>query len=363
MSPVPRFKRCGLSLVAALLVTALLPAGALAHGGGGGEPCAAPASGTPLAGGATTLTLDAGLASVLTANGVSVAPVDPASANEDGSIGFPITGGSLGDVVDITHSGGLTFSAGATTLTATDFVVQAKGARGVLTAAVGDARVPLLKLDLADATIGRAGAATTISGVHASLTRQAAKALNQTFSVSLFKGGAAVGTVAVKALPGDIAVTGGATGLALDPGTAAALTSLGVSVAPIGPATAADDGSLSFPITGGTLQPAALTGTIAHSGGISLSAGGTRVDLKRFVITLGDTPTLSAKLGGQRVDILTLDLSGLTIKEGDDGTLELGGVVGKLTAGAASALNDAFGVSAFTEGLVLGTATVDAQLG
>jgi hypothetical protein len=106
-----------------------------------------------------------------------------------------------------------------------------------------------------------------------------------------------------------------------------------------------------------------LTGTVSHSGGIALSSGDTRVELRKFVITLDDTPTLSAKLGGDRVDILTLDLSGLTIAEGEDGTLKLGGVVGRLTAGAAAALNDAFGVTAFQEGLVLGTATVDAQLG
>ena len=233
----------------------------------------------------------------------------------------------------------------------------------MLTASVGGAEVPFLKLDLSGAAIGRQGAATTIGGVRASLTREAAKALNTTFSVSLFKGGTPVGTVAVKALPAEIAVNGGATALALDPGTAAALTSLGVAVSPIGPASAAPDGSLRFPITGGTLRPAALTGSIAHSGGIALTAGDTRVELRKFVITLDDTPTLSAKLGGQRVDILTLDLSGLTVGEGTDGTLELGGVVGKLTAGAAEALNGAFGVTAFTEGLVLGTATVDAQLG
>ncbi len=360
MSPVPRIRRTVLVLVAALVVAALLPTGARATGGGG-HPCAAP--GTPLAGGATTLTLDAGFAAALSDNGVAAAPVDPASANEDGSISFPVTGGSLGDAVDITHSGGLTFSAGAASLTATDYVVHAKGARGVLTASVGGAEVPFLKLDLSGAAIGRQGAATTIGGVRASLTREAAKALNTTFSVSLFKGGTPVGTVAVKALPAEIAVNGGATALALDPGTAAALTSLGVAVSPIGPASAAPDGSLRFPITGGTLRPAALTGSIAHSGGIALTAGDTRVELRKFVITLDDTPTLSAKLGGQRVDILTLDLSGLTVGEGTDGTLELGGVVGKLTAGAAEALNGAFGVTAFTEGLVLGTATVDAQLG
>ena len=356
MNPVPRLRRFGVVLVAALLGVALLPGGAVAHG----DPCAP--AGTPLAGGATTLTLDAGLAAVLKANGVTVAPVAPAAANEDGSISFPITGGSLGDPTEIDHSGGLTFSAGSTSLTATDFAVRVSGTPGLLTASVGGAQVPLLKLDLADATTGRSGAATTITGIRASLTRDAAKALNATFSVSLFRGGATVGTVAVKALPAQIAVAGGATSLALDPGTASALTSLGVTVAPIGPATARPDGALSFPITSGTLQPAALTGSVAHSGGIALTAGDTRVELRKFVITLDDTPTLSAKVGGQRVDILTLDLAGAKVTEGDDGTLTVAGVTGRLTAGAAAALNDAFCVTAFTEGLVLGTATVQATL-
>src|SRR4051812_35239234 len=171
MSPVPRIRRTVLILVAALTSALLLPTGALASGGGG-DPCAAP--GTQLAGGATTLTLDAGFAKALADNGVAAAPVAPATANEDGSIAFPITGGSLGDAVDITHSGGLTFSAGAASITATDYVVHAEGTRGLLTATVGDAQVPFLKLDLSGAATGREGAATTVGGVHASLTREAA---------------------------------------------------------------------------------------------------------------------------------------------------------------------------------------------
>lgn len=365
MRSVPRHPRAGLALIAAVLTTALLPSGALAgdarhHSSCGEEPAAA----TALGGGATSLTLDPALATTLADNGVSVAPVDPAAAGEDGAISFPITGGELSQRgAHITHSGGVTFSAGEASLTATDFVVKVRGERGVLLATVGDASVPLLSLRLSDAEIGREGAATTIAGVQASLTKEAAAALNATFSVSLFTAGLPVGTVVVKALPSDIAVAGGATGLVLDPGAVEALTSLGVSVAPIGPATAEDDGSLSFPITGGTLRPAALTGTIEHSGGIELSAGDTAVALRRFVITLDDTPTLSAKVGDARVDILSLDLSGVTIAEGDDGTLRLAGAVGSLTADAAAALNEAFDTDAFAEGLVLGTATVDAQLG
>jgi len=289
---------------------------------------------------------------------------DPASADASGAISFPITGGELSDgKATIEHSGGLTFAAGDASLTATDFVVRVKGARGVLVAQVGGASVPLLKLDLSAASVGREGAATTIEGVQATLTREAAKALNATFGVSLFTAGLPIGTVAVKALPTEIAVSGGATDLALDPGAVEALTGLGVAVGPIAPATAQADGSLRFPITGGVLQPAALTGDITHSGGMAFTKGDVRVALKKFVITLDETSTLSAKLGGARVDILTLDLSAAAITEGEDGTLEVAGVVGRLTAEAAGALNEAFGTDALTEGFVLGTATVRAQLG
>jgi hypothetical protein len=363
MRSLPRLSRAGLAVLAVAVSTSLLPAAAGADGKAR-DTCSKEPSGVALGGGATTLTLDRAVAGVLAENGVAVAPVAPASANADGSIAFPITGGTLGDgSARIDHSGGLTFSGGGASLTATDFSVRVDGARGVLVAQVGGAAVPLLKLDLRDAAVGRAGAATTITGVQAALTKEAAAALNATFSVSLFTKGLKIGTVAVKALPAEIAVTGGATSLALDPGAAAALQSLGVAASPIGPATAGDDGALQFPITGGTLQPAALTGSISHSGGILLAKGSTKVALRKFEIVLDDTPTLSAKVGGDRVEILSLDLAGLTVTEGEDGTLVLGGVVGRLTAAAAGALNAAFGTDAFAEGLVLGTATVRAQLG
>ena len=71
--------------------------------------------------------------------------------------------------------------------------------------------------------------------------------------------------------------------------------------------------------------------------------------------------SLSAKVGHQRVDILDLDLSGLT-QSVEGNVVTLGGIDATLTAAAAGALNGAFGVTAFTEGLLLGTATVRAEV-
>ncbi len=149
----------------------------------------------------------------------------------------------------------------------------------------------------------------------------------------------------------------GKTTLALDPGAAGALTSLGVSVAPVAPATAGADG-VSFPITGvgGSLFPPALK--VKHSGGLSLSAGPTTVNLTNYTIMIDRSPDLVATVnGGPRVSILKLDLSKARLGIGGGG-LTLGPVKASLTQSAASALNGAFGVSAFTKGLVLGNATV-----
>ena len=118
--------------------------------------------------------------------------------------------------------------------------------------------------------------------------------------------------------------------------------------------------SLSFPITGGKLDAKTFAGTITHSGGIALSKGATSVALTDFQIGIDDTPELTALVGGTRVPILSVDLSALKT-DTTGGTITLTGAGLKLTAAAAGALNQAFGTTAFTEGLLLGTATVRAN--
>lgn len=149
------------------------------------------------------------------------------------------------------------------------------------------------------------------------------------------------------------------TSLQLDPGAAAALQSLGVTAAPIAPAYANDDG-LNFPITNG-LGSILFTRTIKHAGGISLTAGSTRVELTRFWINVDRQPDLTALVGGQRVSILDLELSQARLGF-RGGRVTLGPVAARLTQTAADALNGAFGVTAFSKGLLLGQATVRLRL-
>jgi hypothetical protein len=153
--------------------------------------------------------------------------------------------------------------------------------------------------------------------------------------------------------------TYGETTLVLDPATAEALTSLGVTPGVIAPAAAGSEG-IDFPITR-SLPDSLFTGTITHSGGLTLTAGSTVVSLSQFWIELG-SGTLSANVsvaGGPndgRVQILTLDFSKAQLRWWP--IFSFGPVKGTLTATAASVLDSVFGTSALTDQTVLGNATV-----
>jgi Htaa len=155
---------------------------------------------------------------------------------------------------------------------------------------------------------------------------------------------------------------GGETTLALDPATAALLDSAGIRPSPVPPATANADGSLSFPITGGRVNAKNLAGKIKHDGGIRLASSAVQVELTKFTI---DTRAaeLTALVGGNRVAILSLDLGGAKVNVNEKrGKLRVKNVAAKLTADAAAALNGAFSTTAFTEGALLGNATVNAKV-
>lgn len=155
-------------------------------------------------------------------------------------------------------------------------------------------------------------------------------------------------------------LTGGATTLTLDPATAEVLTANGVAVAPVPPAEGTDAGP-AFPITGGEVDAATLAGTIDHAGGLAFTAGGRTLTVTDFRI---DTTreVLTAKLFGvgPRVPLLRLDLSAVEVEAGD-GTVVVSNVGVSLTRAGAVALNLYFGVDLFSQGLAIGTATVDAE--
>lgn len=320
------------------------------------------AANVDLAGGATTLKLDAKTGKALKSLGVKVTPTGKAKAGRAG-VAFPITGGRIDNATaagTIRHTGGLRLKAGKVSVTLSDFDVKVSKSPSISVKVNGGARLNALRPVLGKAKVTRTAVSTRVSGVDVHLTSAAAKALNRAFHVSAFKPKLKLGTVVIDAQLKDVVLTGGQTALALDPGAASALTSLGVTPGLVGAAVANPDGTFGFPITAGKVNAKTLAGTIDHSGGISLTAGATVVQLTDFRIDTKAAQLTAVINGGARAAILDLDLS--APKVAVDGTaITVGNVPGTLTQGAADALNGAFGVTAFTKGLKLGVATVKGQ--
>lgn len=320
---------------------------------------AASAARVDLAGGDTNVRVDRGTLSAVTGAGIAIAPTGAAKTSGR-RVRFPITGGRLDPAAGagtVNHRGGLRFSRSGRSLELTRFRIQGR----FLSALAGGDRVRILRLRAGAAVVRRTATTTTVSGVRLELTRAAARALNATLGTSVFARGTVLGTARVHARLAELSVEDGSTSLAVDPGAASALASQGIVPGLIAPASANSDGSLAFPITRGRVDAQTFTGLIRHSGGLSLTKGQTRVELTRFDIGIDGTPQLTALVGGSRVPILDLDLAGLT--QNIDGLdVTLGNVRATLTAQAAAALNQAFGTTAFSEGLLLGVATVRAEL-
>lgn len=141
---------------------------------------AAPASAAPTHKGQTVVTLDSGLAAALTGLGVDVGVVAPAYG-KDGGVAFPIVGNPSRGVVK--HVGGLTLSAGATTVSLTNYWIDGSVITGVVN---GGARLPLFD-------VTAPGGVVTLD-----LTDVAAAALDSAFGVSALTGATKVGTAAIQ---------------------------------------------------------------------------------------------------------------------------------------------------------------------
>jgi hypothetical protein len=340
-----------------------------------------------LTGVGTSVALNPSTASALKSLGVSVAPTGSASFDAATStVTFPITSG-YAEIhsnhnfkpgwIDgsIEHDGsGLSFTAGSTVVNVSDFVVDP--GHSMLYATVGGKPdVPLLFLDGRNVAVSMQNGDVVLNGTVAKLTPTAASALDGAFKTTAIKAGTPLGTVHLVAkgtantYPAadgtELArLTGVGTSVALNPGTAGALKSLGISVAPNGSGTFdAATSTVTFPITGGTAvihanhnyKPGWIAGVVLHQGsGLTFSKGSTTVALTNFVVDPGDsmlTGTVGGKIG---VPLLFLDGSKVAVsKQGSD--VVLNGTVAKLTPTAASALNQAFATTAFKAGLPLGT--------
>jgi len=171
------------------------------------------------------------------------------------------------------------------------------------------------------------------------------------------------------------ALKGGNTAVLLDSGFTGALTSLGLTPGVLGTATLAD-GAVHFPITGGSVvywSPKGhyrpyVQGIILHTGsGLSLKAGATEVDLTNFTVNPGNSQLygdVSVNGTSAASQAPLFDLDGTTLKalqvSGSDAILT--GTTVHVSATAAGLLDKVFNTTAVKGGLLVGIATITAQI-
>lgn len=160
-------------------------------------------------------------------------------------------------------------------------------------------------------------------------------------------------------------LTDGKTTVTLSNDFLAAVVALRLSAGTTGEGTLRS-GVASFPVTGGALDLATAKGEINHTGGLVLSAGTTRVELLSFNIDTSTSRTVLTGLVTVNGDFvgrlplfdLTLPTLTLPLQPQAFNNLFIPGVKVTLSAEAAQALNTVFGVTAFTQGFNIGTASV-----
>lgn len=163
----------------------------------------------------------------------------------------------------------------------------------------------------------------------------------------------------------------GATDVTLSSTLLTSLTSLGVKVGYDHPAMVSG-GTATFPLVTGVIDLNTSAGSLLHSGALTFDAtsDATKVRLQAFVIsTASKPPVLSAVVvvnnavwGRYNVFDLTLP-AGTTLPLKPSGnTLMLKGVKLTLDPSMSTMLNKVYGVSQFTPGFDVGTASVTANV-
>jgi len=170
-------------------------------------------------------------------------------------------------------------------------------------------------------------------------------------------------------------IFGGDTAVALDSGFTGALTSLGLTPGVLGTATLTD-GSVHFPITGGSVvywSPSGkyrpyVQGIVEHDGsGLSLTAGSTVVDLTNFTINPGNSKlygdvSVNGTVAATQAYLFSLHGGTLKALQVDGNNAILQGTTVHISGDAAAVLNKVFSTDAVKPGLLVGVATITAQI-
>ncbi len=184
------------------------------------------------------------------------------------------------------------------------------------------------------------------------------------------KGSGGSGSSAPKPVAVVEAISGESTAIKLDKGFTDALTKLKLTPGVTGTAKLTD-GSLVFPITGGNVtvfKPGQVSpyvvGQVQHEGsGLSLTAGGTKVELTNFNVdptiskVYGDV-TVNGKVAATSAHLFELDGRTLKPLQTKGNTAILEGTKVMISGTAAPLLNDTFGTDAVKTGLLVGIAKI-----
>lgn len=194
--------------------------------------------------GTTSLTLTSPTVKALSGLGVKATVFGTGKA-KGATLSFPVTGGKIDPKTaagTLNHSGGLQLRKGGRQVRLSDFRVTVARNSTISAKVNGGKRVSVFALVVGKAKIASSGAETRVSRLRVHLTTAGASALNATFRTHAFRSRQLIATARTAVLPASVAVKGGSTSLALDAGTAKALTDLWVAVAPAPDATVDADG-------------------------------------------------------------------------------------------------------------------------
>ncbi len=202
-------------------------------------------------------------------------------------------------------------------------------------------------------------------------------AKNKTRGLAVMLVGALTFAQAAVAAP-SVQLVSGHTTVALSPDLLNALGSLGVTpdnVLPGGLHPTSTGANIVFPIPTGELDAAGPKLEILHSGGLTLTAGGTRVALTSFIIeNIGSSGRLQLTGVVKANDTIVgrIPLFSIRLTQAPAVTPESGTTAGRLTVRqarltltprAAETLNAAFGLDGvFTSGFPIGTARIEARI-
>lgn len=167
---------------------------------------------------------------------------------------------------------------------------------------------------------------------------------------------------------------GESTQITLDQGFVDALGQLGLQPGTVGDATL-EGGALSFPITGGNVtvfEPGEVSpyviGQLQHvSSGLSLSAGGTTVELQNLNVDPGVSRVygdvvVDGEVAAESAYLFQLDGRTLNPLETGGGQAVLEGTEVLISPDAAPLLNDTFGTDGVEPGLLVGIAEITVDL-